>query len=216
MIRRSTSFSGSWPPILQKSPAKIQVQANCRPNRLRREVIAGYSGVTNSFVTDSADAQVFDRLLSREKPSMVWTDPPYGVAYVGGTKDAFTIENDALDLPALELLLGDVFGHAAKACAQGAAWYVAAPAGPNFLSFAKQLTELGIWRQTLVWLKDAFVLGRSDFHYRHEAVFYGWTPGATHLAPPTRDLDTILEFDRPRVSKDHPTEKTTGTCSTLR
>ena len=157
--------------------------------------------------TDSAKASTFERLLGNEKPAMVWTDPPYGVAYVGKTKDAMVIENDSLDMAALETLLGQAFGHAATACAPGAAWYVAAPAGPNFLPFAKQLTELGIWRQTLVWLKDAFVLGRSDFHYRHEAIFYGWIPGAAHRAPPARNLDTILEFDRPRVSKDHPTRK---------
>lgn len=192
---------------LAEEPGEDSGPSELRPVPVTQNDDCWLLGRHKLVCADSADARVFDRLLGCEKPSMVWTDPPYGVAYVGGTKDALTIENDALDLPALELLLGDVFGHAAKACAQGAAWYVAAPAGPNFLPFAKQLTELGIWRQTLVWLKDAFVLGRSDFHYRHEAVFYGWTPGAAHLAPPTRNLDTILEFDRPRVSKDHPTEK---------
>ena len=88
-------------------------------------------------------------------------------------------------------------------------WYVAAPAGPNFLPFASVLTDLGVWRQTLVWAKNAFVLGRSDFHYKHETIFYGWTPGAAHHAPPTRDLDTIWECPRPAASPDHPTTKPT-------
>jgi len=51
------------------------------------------------------------------------------------------------------------------------------------------------------------VLGHSDFHYRHEAIFYGWVPGANHRSPPTRTQDTVLEFTRPKASPDHPTSK---------
>jgi DNA modification methylase len=54
--------------------------------------------------------------------------------------------------------------------------------------------ELGIWRQTLVWVKNTFALGHSDYHYRHEPMFYGWTPGASHQAPPNRKQDSVLEF----------------------
>ena len=156
---------------------------------------------------DSTDAATYERLLGGEKASITWTDPPYGVSYVGGTKDKLTIENDSLEPDELEAFLGVVFDHTMNSCQPGAAWYVAAPAGPQFLQFAKRLDALGIWRQTLVWLKDAFVLGRSDFHYRHESFFYGWVPGAAHHAPTTRTLDSILEFARPRASRDHPTEK---------
>ena len=156
---------------------------------------------------DSTDAETYERLLGADKASLTFTDPPYGVSYVGGTKEKLTIENDSLEPDELEEFLGVVFTHAANSCEPGAGWYVCAPAGRQFLQFAKRLDALGIWRQTLVWLKDAFVLGRSDFHYRHEAIFYGWVPGAAHRAPPTRTLDTILEFARPRISRDHPTEK---------
>ena len=59
----------------------------------------------------------------------VWTDPPYGVAYVGKTADALTIENDRLDETALEALLRASLGNALDVCAAGAAIYTAAPAG---------------------------------------------------------------------------------------
>ena len=103
--------------------------------------------------------------------------------------------------------LRSTLGNALDACKPGAVWYVAAPAGPNFLPFASCLAALRVWRQTLVWVKDAFVLGRSDYHYRHEAVFYGWKPGAAHHEPPDRTHDTIWEVPRPRASPDHPTSK---------
>ena len=84
---------------------------------------------------------------------------------------------------------------------------MAAPSGPNFLVFAQVLTALDVWRQTLIWVKDRFVLGRSDFHYQHEALFYGWTPGAAHRRPPDRSRSTVLEFARPARSDEHPTMK---------
>lgn len=146
-----------------------------------------------------------DRLMAGGAADMVWTDPPYGVSYVGRTDDALTIKND--EATGLGALLGAALPNAATACRAGAAWYVAAPAGPQFLDFATVLTNLDIWRQTLVWLKNSLVLGRSDYHYRHEALFYGWVPGAVHSALPDRTHDSVLEFDRPARSEEHPTMK---------
>jgi DNA modification methylase len=156
---------------------------------------------------DSRDGMRYTRLLQGEVVDLVWSDPPFGVSYLGKTSDALTIENDDLDLADLHALLNASFRAACNACRPGAVWYIAAPAGPNFLPFAQVLTDLGIWRQTLVWLKDTHVLGRSDYHYRHEALLYGWTPGAAHHAPPARDLDSVWEIPRPRASPDHPTTK---------
>jgi site-specific DNA-methyltransferase (adenine-specific) len=107
----------------------------------------------------------------------------------------------------LERLLAAAFGVALRASAPGAVWYVAAPAGPVTGVFASALRDLGVWRQTLVWVKDQFVMGHSDFHYRHESLFYGWAPGAAHRAPPHRDLDTVWEIPRPKRSAEHPTMK---------
>ena len=156
---------------------------------------------------DCCHGESLQRLMGSDLADIVWSDPPFGVAYVGGTKDALTIQNDDLTGESLEAFLREALGGAATACRAGAAWYVAAPAGPNFLPFAQVLTDLGVWRQTLVWVKDSLVLGRSDFHYRHEAIFYGWVPGAAHQPPDSRSGDTVWEVPRPKASPDHPTTK---------
>lgn len=156
---------------------------------------------------DSTDATAWDRLMDGREADMVWTDPPYGVAYVGKTKDALTIENDALDEAGLEDLLRAALSLAWAHSRAGAVWYVAAPAGPLHLVFAKVLHDLGVWRQTIQWVKDTFVLGRSDYHYRNEPIFYGWKEGAAHYFVDDRTQDTIWEIDRPKASKDHPTMK---------
>ena len=153
---------------------------------------------------DATKQSDLNKLLDGQVADLVWTDPPYGVSYEGKTADALTIKNDGAD--ELRPLLEAALGNASRACRPGAVWYVAAPAGPQFLEFAAVLSSLGIWRQTLVWVKDAFVLGHSDFHYRHEAIFYGWAPGK-HRGPEGRTHDTVWGVDRPRRNADHPTSK---------
>lgn len=163
-------------------------------------------------------------------PAAVWTDPPYGVAYVGKTPDALEILNDDLNPEQLEQLLDGAFRLAVEFTRPGASWWVAAPSGPSMLPFAKVLQELEIWRQILVWEKDSMVLGHSDYHAKHELIFwgagpgtwvpdatfgvtthemlvYGWTPGAPHHTPDDRKQTSVLNFDRPKASRDHPTMK---------
>lgn len=160
---------------------------------------------------DSTDATAWARLmLESEQGDLVWTDPPYGVSYVGKTKDALTIENDALDESGLGDLLQAALGLAWTHCREGASWYVAAPAGPSSLAFAQVLTDLEVWRQTIQWVKDSFVLGRSDYHYRNEFVFYGWKQGAAHYFVDDRTQDTVWEIPRPKANREHPTMKPIG------
>jgi DNA modification methylase len=156
---------------------------------------------------DSTSVDAVETLMDGEKASCLWTDPPYGVAYVGKTKDALEIENDKLKPDELTDFLRSAFNCALLATAPGAAWYVAAPAGPLFVSFGVPLGELGVWRQTLNWIKSSMVLGRSDYHYQHEPIFYGWNPAGAHKWTSDRKQTTVLNFDKPSRNGEHPTMK---------
>jgi site-specific DNA-methyltransferase (adenine-specific) len=162
---------------------------------------------------DSTKRDDVERVMAGERADLCLTDPPFGVEYVGKTSDALVIQND--DAEGLQSLLEGSLGLALEVSRPGAVWYVAAPAGPQFAVFANVLTALGVWRQTLVWVKDSMVLGRSDYHYKHEALFYGWAPGAAHREPPDRTRTTVLEFDRPKASREHPTMKPVALWSEL-
>ena len=107
----------------------------------------------------------------------MWTDPPYGVDYVGKTKDALTIEGDGAR--GLDALLVGAFAMADTALEAGAAIYIAHPAGALSVTFGVRFLEQG-WklRQTLVWLTDTMVLGHADYHYKHEPILFGYKPGA--------------------------------------
>lgn len=165
---------------------------------------------------DSRDPAVWAQLLpSGERLQMVWTDPPYGVSIAGGSRDARnarfasgdTIANDDLSPDQLQVFLRASFAALFANTAPGAAWYVAAPAGPLFGVFGVELSALEVWRHTLVWVKQQFVFGRCDYHYRHEPIFYGWSPGAAHYFVDDHKQDSVLEFDRPSRSPEHPTMK---------
>lgn len=159
------------------------------------------------YVGDALNHNSYDELMQDDLADMVWTDPPYGVSYVGKTKDALTIQNDQLDVTGLESFLRDAFTNIYSFSKPGCVWYVASPSGSPLYGFLAPLKDLGVWRHTLVWVKDTLVMGRADYHYRHELLLYGWKEGAAHQEPPNRKQDTVWEIPRPKASKEHPTMK---------
>ena len=138
---------------------------------------------------------------------LVVTDPPYGVSYVGKTKDALTLENDDLTKTELSEMWNKCLSAFFPLLKEGGVIYAAVPAGPLRHVFVDPLRELGVLRQELVWLKDSLVLGRSDYHYIHEPILYGWKPGAAHYVTASRDKTSVLSHPRPKASREHPTMK---------
>jgi DNA modification methylase len=174
------------------------------------------------YVGDATDPASYDRLLGDETVQLIWTDPPYGVAIVGRTAEALTIANDERDAVALRTLLSAAFPAMVERLDPGRGLYVASPGGSMSSVFLDILdVELGVYRQTIVWVKDQFVMGHSDYHYRHELILtgakpkkkgakegtpihYGWRPGAAHFFISDRGLDTVWEIPRPKRSTEHP------------
>lgn len=160
----------------------------------------------------ATDMAAVEKMLDGDRCDCMWTDPPYGVEYTGKTKDALTIRNDgAEDLP--ELLAG-AFAVATAALKPGSPVYIAHPAGALFMEFAKAFFAAG-WRyhEGLVWVKNTMVLGHSDYHFRHEPVMYGYTPGNGRRGRGgggwygDDSQTSIFEVDKPPRSAEHPTMK---------
>jgi len=155
---------------------------------------------------DSTKAEDVKRLMAGEKADMVLSDPPYGVSYVGKTKDALKVENDELDEDLLTKLVCDAFDNAEANCRAGAYWYATVPAGPLHILFADDWKRRGILRQIMVWAKDSMVLGHSEYHYQHEPILFGWIPGDRHKNS-DRTRTTLWKYDRPKANREHPTMK---------
>ena len=156
---------------------------------------------------DSTSIDAVDALMDGQKADMLLTDPPYNVAYEGKTKAALTIQNDAMGDDAFRQFLRDALVSADSVMKAGAVYYIwhADLEGYNFRGACQ---DAG-WtvRQCLVWKKQTMVMGRQDYHWKHEPCLYGWKEGAGHLWATDRKQTTILEFDRPSRSGEHPTMK---------
>jgi DNA modification methylase len=155
---------------------------------------------------DSAKSKDVATLMAGAKACLMVTDPPYGVAYVGKTKDALTVENDDVDSATLKTMCTDWFDNANLALQDGAYVLATVPAGPLHLIFAGDWLDRGWLRQIMVWNKDSMVLGHSEYHYKHEPILFGWKPGK-RLVNSDRTKTTVWDFKRPKRSTEHPTMK---------
>lgn len=161
---------------------------------------------------DATDVTAHDALLGQGKADCVWTDPPYGVEYVGKTKDALTIKNDGSE--GLPDLLAGSFNAVSLSSKEGAAIYVAHPPGALSVVFAQSFLDAG-WRlhQTLVWDKGTITLGHSDYHYRHEPILFGYTPGGGRRGRGgtgwygDNSQTSVFSVPKPSANKQHPTMK---------
>lgn len=156
---------------------------------------------------DSTSITDVEKLMDGEKADLLITDPPYNVAYEGKTKDKLTIQNDSLDDANFREFLKDAFFAADSVMKPGAVFYIwhADSEGYNFRGACRDVE----WkvRQCLIWNKNAQVMGRQDYHWKHEPCLYGWKEGASHLWASDRKQTTVLDFDRPNRNREHPTMK---------
>lgn len=156
---------------------------------------------------DSTSIDAVEKLADGAVVDLLVTDPPYNVAYEGKTEDALTIQNDDMSDAEFRQFLRDVYSAADSVMRPGAAFYIlhADSEGYNFRGAAH---DVG-WqvRQCLIWNKNTMVLGRQDYHWKHEPCLYGWKDGAAHYWGSDRKQTTVLEFNKPLRNGEHPTMK---------
>jgi site-specific DNA-methyltransferase (adenine-specific) len=156
---------------------------------------------------DSTQAATYATLMAGEQAHMLLTDPPYNVAYQGGTEERLTIANDDMDDASYRRFLADALGGATAVLAPGGAFYVwHADTYGGIVRAACDTVGLPV-RQCLIWKKNSLVLGRQDYQWIHEPCLYGWKPGASHRWLGDRAQTTVVEYDKPKRNAEHPTMK---------
>ena len=168
---------------------------------------------------DSASADALTKLLEGESADLVVTDPPYEVSYADknrslnpsgrGNKIQTPIKNDHLKGDDLKSFFLAVFSSMFSSMKPGAPFYVFAPqGGEQMMMMMMMMKEAGLpVRHELIWVKNNHVLGRADYHYKHEPVLYGWKDGAGHPWYGERNKFSLWNVDKPMSSKLHPTMK---------
>ena len=209
LLRHVASYMGSRLRPGHTDPDRIPARPR-RPSVRSGQLFAlGRHRLLCGDATSPADVA---RLMGGERAAALWTDPPFGVSYVGKTADALTLQGD--DRAGLGELLSRSFACIDEVLRPGARLYVVHPGGALSAVFINAFLHQG-WRlhQKLVWVKDRMVLGHTDYHSRHEDILYGYTKAPGRWGRGHRgwyggnDQDSVLEVPRPAANRDHPTAK---------
>jgi DNA modification methylase len=142
---------------------------------------------------DSTDVLAVERLMDGQKADMVFTDPPYNVAFNGRSGKFDVIKNDDLDDQSFDELIAQTVSTIKLLAPKH--YYIWC----NWKFYATLQTKLD-FKGCIVWAKNVFGLGKG-YRHQHEFCLY-------HATLP----DNIKnESDLWQVAKDssyvHPTQK---------
>lgn len=154
---------------------------------------------------DATKAEDLEKLMDMDLADCYLTDPPYNVNYgakgelyetKGGYGTGFTdrkILNDHMEDSQFLAFLTDAFSAANSVLKQGGAFYIWHADSESY-NFRRACKNAG-WqvRQCLIWNKNALVLGRQDYQWKHEPCLYGWKDGAGHYFINDRSFTTVVE-----------------------
>jgi DNA modification methylase len=158
---------------------------------------------------DSTQMETAERVLGGGLADLTWTDPPYGVNYGATMKDkprgkTRKIANDNL---------GEGFGpFLYDACVnmlavtKGAIYICMSSSELHTLERAFREAG-GHWSTFIIWAKNAFTMGRSDYQRQYEPMLYGWKEGANHFWCGARDQGDVWFVKKPVKNDLHPTTK---------
>ncbi|MFO0450797.1 MAG: site-specific DNA-methyltransferase [Pseudomonadota bacterium] len=150
-----------------------------------------------------------ETLLDGALADMAFKDPPYNFIYAKASPD----KPGARNRPILNDALGDEFGgFLYDACVnlltltKGAVYVCMSSSELDTLQKAFRAAG-GKWSTFVIWAKNTFTLGRSDYQRQYEPILYGWRAGAEHYWCGARDQGDVWFFDKPARNDLHPTMK---------
>ena len=162
------------------------------------------------YCGDATQMASIERVMGGGLADMVFCDPPYGVAYGSSAPTRRERERRRItngDLPDLE------FGEfLRKSCVnllsvtKGAVYICMSSSELHTLQ--KAFTAAGgHWSTFVIWAKDRFTLGRSDYQRQYEPILYGWRDGTDHFWCGARDQGDVWFVSKPQANVLHPTQK---------
>lgn len=176
---------------------------------------------------DACIAENYDKLMKGEMANMVFTDPPYNVAY----DESFRNKNEKAENPRLikNDNLGDEFQEFLTRAMENilehtnGSLYICM-GGSELHTLYKAFTDAGgKFDAYIVWVKNTFALSRSKYQHQHEwmvfgntesvykeqheAILLGKNPGDTAPWYGGRNQTDVWNFDKPTNNDLHPTMK---------
>ncbi len=158
---------------------------------------------------DATQIEAVEKVLAGGLADMVFTDPPYNVNYGATMKDKLrgkkrAIKNDNLG-DGFEQFLRDACTNL-LAVTKGAIYICMSSSELHTLQ--KTYREAGgHWSTFVIWAKNTFTMGRSDYQRQYEPILYGWKEGTEHFWCGARDQGDVWFVKKPVVNDLHPTMK---------
>jgi DNA modification methylase len=151
-----------------------------------------------------------EKVLGGGLADIAWTDPPYNVNYGQTMKDKLRgkthrkIANDNLG-DGFEQFLRDACMNMLTVT-KGAIYICMSSSELHTLHRA--FTEAGgHWSTFVIWAKNTFTMGRSDYQRQYEPMLYGWKEGTDHFWCGARDQGDVWFIKKPVANDLHPTMK---------
>jgi len=158
---------------------------------------------------DATDREAVQRLMGQSKAAMTFTDPPYNVNYGETMKDKLRKNSNKI----INDNLGDAFEpFLEKSCknmlefTDGAVYICMSSSELHTLQKAF-IAAGGHWSTFVIWAKNTFTIGRSDYQRQYEPILYGWREGVSHYWCRDRDQGDVWQVDKPSSCSLHPTMK---------
>ncbi len=163
---------------------------------------------------DSTDQKTYQTLLGEELADMLFTDPPYNVDYGNSMKDKVRgnnakILNDNLGENFSKFLFD--FCKNALSVTKGACYICMSSSELHTLQKAF-VDAGGKWSTFVIWAKNHFTLGRSDYQRQYEPILYGWKQNNDHYWCGDRNQGDVWYYNKPNKSDLHPTMKPVELC----
>ena len=161
---------------------------------------------------DSTNPDDIDKLTEGIIMDLCVTDPPYNVNYGSINESGYGKErengnkilNDNMDDESFYGFLSAFYEQMLRVLKEGGAYYIFHSDTEGY-NFRKALRDAGGQvKQNLIWVKNALVLGRQDYQWKHEPCLYGWKEGAGHYFIEDRTQTTVFEdkADLDKLSKE--------------
>jgi DNA modification methylase len=164
-------------------------------------------GVHKLLVGDATDVTAVHRLMAGDAADLVFTDPPYNVAYEGYTEEKLTIEGDRMAPEQFRCFLAATFANYRQIVKAGASLYVCHPSSSQ-REFQDAMEAAGFEiRCQVIWAKNTFAWGFGRYKFRHEPIFYAHVAGQSDPWYGDKSQSTLWEENKPAANRLHPTMK---------